>query len=59
MKFLASYRAPLFIAGLFALGFLLVFIGLFVEDPKPELPDFMRRRQPVLDERPEPPDLRE
>lgn len=59
MSFIHTYRAPILIGVLYAFGFLLVFIGLFVEDPKPKLPDFMRRRPPVLDERPEPPDLRE
>jgi hypothetical protein len=35
MKNLYAFRIPLAIAGLFALGFFLLFVGLFVEDPKP------------------------
>jgi hypothetical protein len=35
MKNLYAFRVPLAIAGLFAFGFFLVFVGLFVADPKP------------------------
>lgn len=34
MKNLYAFRIPLAIAGLFAIGFFLVFIGLFAEDPQ-------------------------
>lgn len=59
MKFLFNYRGALFIAVLYVFGFVLVFIGVFVENSKPLIREFRPDRPSVLDERPEPPNLRD